>query len=506
MDDARADLFGAELFEGGHDRLHGTLHVALDDEREFLAARRLELGHHVRKRTARRTAAHGGLFALLPLAIFGDFTGAGLALDDRDAIACVRRAGEAEHFHREGRRRRGHVSALVIEQGAHAAPLGARHDDIAHRQGAALHQNGGHGATTTIQPGLDDGAFGGTVGVGVQIEQFGLQGDGLEQLVEIELLERGHFDLERVAAQGFHLHFVLQQLAAHALWLGVGLVDLVDRHDQRHASRLRMADRLDGLGHDAVVSRHHEHDDIRHLGAAGAHGGEGGVAGGVDEGHGNAAGGGDLIGADMLGDAAGLAGHHIGVTDRVEQRCLAVIDMAHDGDDGGTGNQMLVGVGLVEKTLFNVRFRYALDRMAHLLGDELRRIGVDHVGDLAHLALAHEQLDHVHGALRHAVGELLDGDGLGQDDLAQQLFFLLLATARQALHAATEGCDRTGPLLLLRHGVGDGEATAILDLRAARRLGGRQDDLGGQTGTADDPLLLFGLVDTARAGGGGGRG
>ena len=41
----------------------------------------------------------------------------------------------------------------------------------------------------------------------------------------------------------------------------------------------------------------------------------------------------DLIGADVLGDAAGLAGDHVGLADGVEQRGLAVVDVAHDGDD-----------------------------------------------------------------------------------------------------------------------------------------------------------------------------
>ena len=79
-----------------------------------------------------------------------------------------------------------------------------------------------------------------------------------------------------------------------------------------------------------------KHDDVGHLGTAGAHGREGLVAGGVDEG--------DLAiadahdrGADVLGDAAGLAlGRHAGVADGVEQRRLAVVDVAHDGDDGRT--------------------------------------------------------------------------------------------------------------------------------------------------------------------------
>ena len=35
----------------------------------------------------------------------------------------------------------------------------------------------------------------------------------------------------------------------------------------------------------------------------------------------------------MLGDAAGLAGDHIGMAQRIEQRGLAVVDMAHHGHD-----------------------------------------------------------------------------------------------------------------------------------------------------------------------------
>ena len=41
----------------------------------------------------------------------------------------------------------------------------------------------------------------------------------------------------------------------------------------------------------------------------------------------------DLVGADVLGDPAGLAGDDVGVADLVEQRGLAVVDVAHDRDD-----------------------------------------------------------------------------------------------------------------------------------------------------------------------------
>jgi hypothetical protein len=64
----------------------------------------------------------------------------------------------------------------------------------------------------------------------------------------------------------------LRQFIHHALRVGVGLVDLVDGHDDRHAGGAGMADGLLGLRHDAIVGSHDQHHDVRHLGAACAHG------------------------------------------------------------------------------------------------------------------------------------------------------------------------------------------------------------------------------------------
>jgi hypothetical protein len=101
----------------------------------------------------------------------------------------------------------------------------------------------------------------------------------------------------------------------------------------------------------------------------------------------------DLIGADVLGDAAGFAGHHVGLAERVEQRGLAVVDVAHDGDDRrrGSGSSPASSAAIVEQALLDVGFRHALDGVAHFLGDQLGGVGVDHVVDLVHLALLHQE-------------------------------------------------------------------------------------------------------------------
>ena len=151
----------------------------------------------------------------------------------------------------------------------------------------------------------------GALGIGLEVEDFGLQADHFQQLVDVGLLGGGDFDVHHVAAQRFDLDLVLQQFGAHAIRIGVRLVDLVDGDDDRHLGRLGVMDRFDRLRHDAVIGRDHQHDDVGDLGAARAHRREGGVAGRIDEGDLGAGRRGHLIGADMLGDAAGFARHHV---------------------------------------------------------------------------------------------------------------------------------------------------------------------------------------------------
>jgi hypothetical protein len=45
---------------------------------------------------------------------------------------------------------------------------------------------------------------------------------------------------------------------------------------------------------------------------------------------------------------------------------------------GGRGFQRLVGIGRIEQAFDHVGFGDALDGVAHFLGHQLRRIGVDH--------------------------------------------------------------------------------------------------------------------------------
>ena len=100
-----------------------------------------------------------------------------------------------------------------------------------------------------------------------------------------------------------------------------------------------------------------------------------------------------LVGADVLGDAAGLAGHDLGLADGVEQRGLAVVDVAHDRHDRRAVDQVLVGVLELGLGLDVVGRVDDLDLLGELLGEHLDRLVGERLGERGHLPQAHELLD-----------------------------------------------------------------------------------------------------------------
>ncbi len=502
VDDARRDLIGAKLVQRRGDGFHRPLHVALDDERELFLTGAGKLAHHLFERTA-RSGADGLQIANLADAILGDFTGAGLALHDGELIARLRSRVEAQHLHRHRGPGLAHMGALVVDQGAHPAPGPAGDHDLPDPERAALHEHGAHGTTAALQLGLDDHAIAGTVRIGLQLQDFRLEVNRFQQLVEIRALLGGDLHFEGVAAHALDHDAVLQQLGAHPVRVRVELVDLVDRNDQRNIGRPGVIDGLDGLRHDAVIGGHHQHNDIGHLGAASAHGGERGVTRRVDKRDRIAPVGHHLISADMLGDAARLAGHHIGVAQSVEQRRLAMVHVAHDGDDRSARLEMLDGVGLANETFLHVGFGHPLDGVPELLGEDLRRVGVDHVVDLVHLPLLHQELDKIDGALRHTIGELLDGDGFRQLNFAGNFLTWLLTEGLllQTFALTPQGRERAFPLAV-HESVGDGELRAGAPIVGRLDGGTRRLDLGlalGGVGPRSSAIALL-LRDRAATG------
>ena len=126
----------------------------------------------------------------------------------------------------------------------------------------------------------------------------------------------------------------------------------------------------------------------------------------------------------MLGDAAGLARGDVGRTQRVEQRGLAVVHMAHDGDHRRAGHQLGLGVDGALQAHLHVGFRHAARAVAEFLHHQFGGVGIQRLGDGRHDAEFHQRLDHLAGAGGHAVGEFLYRDGVRKNDVAHDLHLI----------------------------------------------------------------------------------
>ena len=199
---------------------------------------------------------------------------------------------------------------------------------------------------------------------------------------------------------------VLGELLLQLLRVGFGLVDLVHRHDDGHPGRFRVVDRLDGLRHHAVVRRDDEHDDVGDVRPAGAQRGKRLVARRIEEGH-VAFLQQDFVGADVLGDPAGLFLGDLRLADRIEEARLAVIHVPHERHDRGARHELgRVRLARLDRLLFEggLRRDLAMKRLRQCGGGRLIQ-RLEHRGEDPLLHQGGNQLARFD---LHLLGEILD--------------------------------------------------------------------------------------------------
>ena len=283
-------------------------------------------------------------------------------------------------------------------------------------QRAFLNEHGGDRAASAIQLRLDNRAARGPRRVGFELHHIGLQQNHFEQLVDSDAGAGRDRHGDDVAAVVFRHQADLGEALLDVVEVGVGQIDFVDRDDYRNVGGTRVVDRLLRLRHHALVGGDHQHDDVGDLGAARAHRSERLMAGGIDERDSSAVGL-DGVRADVLRDTAELARRHVGVANRVEQRGLAVIDVAHHGDYRRPRDHLARDhfFWCLFDDLFGVE-GYILDAVAELAGEQRGGVDVEHLVERRHLAELHQFLDQVAGLDAHRAPEVADGDALGDTD------------------------------------------------------------------------------------------
>ena len=196
--------------------------------------------------------------------------------------------------------------ALVIDQRSDATPLGASNEDITDAQCAALNQDGRNGTPAFFHFGFDDRATCSSFGGRLKLKQFRLQLDCFLQFFHAVAGQRGDMGTLNITTQVFDLDLMRQQFGLNFIRIDTRLVALVDGDNDRDIGRFGVSNCFNGLWHQAVVGGDHENDDIGDIGAPSPHFSKCCMTRSIEEADSLSATVCNLIGPDMLCDAAGF--------------------------------------------------------------------------------------------------------------------------------------------------------------------------------------------------------
>ena len=118
-----------------------------------------------------------------------------------------------------------------------------------------------------------------------------------------------------------------------------------------------------------------------------------------------------MVCTDMLGDATRFTGSHSRLSDVVEQRRLAVIDMSHDSYHRGSCSQFAFNFQRMLQFLLDRLFLDDFGFMSKFLHDQYGGILIQHLVDCRHHTHSHQLLDHIASFYRYFMGQLTKDDG-----------------------------------------------------------------------------------------------
>ena len=253
--------------------------------------------------------------------------------------------------------------------------------DIAHMERTVLHEQRSHVSASLVQRRLNDRSFRTTFGVRLKVEQLGFQQHLLQQFINTRSFLCGNLLALVFTAPVFDEDVHVTQLLTNLIGVSTGFIHFVDSKHHRYARRLRVVDGLNRLWHDSIVGSDDDDGDIRHFRTTCTHSGKRSVTRGIEERDMLSVLQFDVISTDMLGDTTCLTGDDVRITDVVQERSFAVVNVTHDGDDRATRLHVFIVDHLVGINLLHHFSRYILGRKTELFGHEVDGLGIETLVD-----------------------------------------------------------------------------------------------------------------------------
>ena len=261
----------------------------------------------------------------------------------------IRHGIQSQNLNRHGWRCLLDSSSLVVNHGTNLTEGGSYSHNIPDMKCTLLYQKTGNGTSTLIELRLNHYAIGFTVRIGLEFQNIRLQGDIFQKIFQTFSGFRGYGATDGTSAIIFRNQIISHEFLLYLLYICRRFINLIDGYNNLGVGSLGMVNCLYRLRLNSVIGSHNQHGNIRRLCSTHTHSGKCLMSGGIQERNDSRLTvhlDGNLISTDRLCNAAMLPAGHIGVSNRVQNGRLTVIDVSHNNNDRGTGLQILLLIDL----------------------------------------------------------------------------------------------------------------------------------------------------------------
>ena len=290
---------------------------------------------------------------------------------------------------------------------------------VPNAQISGVHKNGRHRSQIGVEMRLHHRSHRGPIGVRLQLHHFGHQKHAFQKLLDSLTLFRGNGHHHSLTAPFFRLKPVFGKLRHNFIHIGPGSIHFIDGHHNRHIGFFGMIDRFNGLRHHTVIRRHHQNGHVGCSGSTRSHGRERLVSRRIQKSNFltfdfN------LISSDVLRDSSRLAGHHIRISNGIQQSGFPMIHMTHHTHHRRTGFQ--IGFVILLQKFFQISFKNIFGRTGTALLFEVhsgfrsnnhRRIKINNLIQIGQNSVFHERSNQNRRAETCFFRQLFHGNHIG---------------------------------------------------------------------------------------------
>ena len=357
-------------------RFYRTLHIRLQNNRQILQFS----GFNLIEEGIQANLLSGLLHHLLL-----SFRNEGICIGLRlffiifhlENLTGIRHGIQAENLYRHRRCRFLDSFSLIINHGTNLTEGRADSHNIADMQCTLLHKKASHRTSSLIQFRLDNHSIGFSIRVGFQLQDIRFERDVLQKFFQSFSGLRRYRTADGASAVILRNEIVGHEFLLYLVDICRRLINLINGNNHFRVGRLRMINGLNGLRFNAVIRSYNQYGNIRRLGTAHTHRREGLMSRRIEEGNRSRLSvyfDGNLISTDRLGDSAMLFTGYIGISDRIQDGRLTVVNVSHYSHNRRTCLEILLFIHfrILYKLGNDIHFLFLLTKNIVLHGNILR--------------------------------------------------------------------------------------------------------------------------------------